>query len=158
MRILVFSDSHSDTATCSSVIDRMPPADLIVCAGDYYSDALKLEGMYPNVAFKYVAGNCDSPFLTTDLVFEAAEKKIFLTHGHKYAVKAETDYRTLKQKTASLNADIAIFGHTHISYCKTEGGILLMNPGSIRYGRTFGIIEIEDGKVSADICGADLWL
>lgn len=158
MRILVFSDSHSDVASCAAVIDRMPHADIIVHAGDYFSDAHKLEKMYPDTEFKYVAGNCDGLHFMTDLMFEADGKRFFLSHGHRYAVKAESDYATFLSKAARENADVAIFGHTHLSYCKTAGGILLLNPGSIKYGRTFGIIEIDNGKISADVCGADLWI
>lgn len=158
MRILVFSDSHTDVKTCSAVIDRLPAADMIIHAGDHYTDAHKLESLYPKLDFRYVAGNCDSPLFINEMTFEVGGKKVFLSHGHRYAVKYESDYRTLIEKSSSENADIAIFGHTHISYCKQNQGLLLLNPGSIRYGRTFGIIEIEDGKISADICGADLWV
>lgn len=158
MRILVFSDSHSDVATCASVIDRLPHSDIIVHAGDCFADAHKLESMYPRLEFRYVAGNCDSPLLRQDLTFEAEGKKFFLSHGHRYAVKTESDFRSISQKAEAEGADAVIFGHTHESYCKTNNGLLLLNPGSIKYGRTFGIIEIEDGKLSADVCGADLWI
>ena len=50
--------------------------------------------------------------------------------------------------------DCAVFGHTHQGLCDIKNGITLLNPGSIRYGKTFGVIEIEDGKLRADILNA----
>lgn len=158
MRILVFSDSHTDVGICSSLIKKLPQADMIIHAGDHISDARKLEQIFPDIQFKYVAGNCDSPLMQQDLTFLSGGKKFFLSHGHRYCVKFDYDYHTLCEKALSEQADITIFGHTHVPYCQYHSKLLLLNPGSIKYGHTFGIIEIENGKTSADICNADLWL
>ncbi len=158
MRILVFSDSHANTCTCAAIIDKLPAADMIIHAGDHYADAQKLQDMYPKLDFRYVAGNCDSPLYPQEMTFNTGGKNFFLSHGHSYGVKYESNYRTFAEKAKAEHADIGIFGHTHIFFCKQEDGLLLMNPGSIKYGGSFGIIEIEDGKVSADICFANLWL
>ena len=55
-------------------------------------------------------------------------------------------------------ADLAVFGHTHIPFYENSGNLILLNPGSIKYTRTFGIIEIDGSKICADICDADQWL
>lgn len=158
MRILVFSDSHNDIDICEAVINKLPPADMIIHAGDCFSDVRKLEEMYPNVCFKYVAGNCDGSHLVQDITFSAEGKTFFVSHGHGYGVKFDREYGVILEKAKEEHADVVVFGHTHESYCDTKDGILLLNPGSIKYERSFGIIEIEDGNVSADICDAELWL
>lgn len=157
MRIIVFSDSHGDVNICKSVLDKLPKTDMVIHAGDCIGDAKKLEELFPNIEVKAVAGNCDYSAAPVDLVFDAGGKRFFLSHGHKYGVKFEYDYRTFCEKALSEGADAAIFGHTHVSYMKKEKGLLLLNPGSIKYGHTFGIIEIENEVISSDTCNADIW-
>ena len=157
MRILVFSVSHGDVSVCSSVIKKIQGTDMIIHAGDHSSDAESLKRMFPDLEVKYVRGNCDYTAAPNDLLFETSGKKFFLSHGHKYNVKYDYGYKLFKEHALSENADIAVFGHTRNPYCNNDGNIVLLNPGSIKYGRTFGIIEIEEGKLRADICDAGLW-
>ena len=51
-----------------------------------------------------------------------------------------------------MGADLVIFGHTHIPYCENNGKIILLNPGSVKMSQTFGVIEIENGKIKAAVC------
>ena len=51
-----------------------------------------------------------------------------------------------------MNADIAIFGHTHTPLCIEEEGILYLNPGSVSLPRqvtyrSIVILDIEDEKM-----------
>jgi predicted phosphodiesterase len=44
-----------------------------------------------------------------------------------------------------------MFGHTHVPFFKNEGGLLLINPGSVgrprsRIGSTFAVIECVEGE------------
>ena len=54
-------------------------------------------------------------------------------------------------------AQVALFGHTHIPYCRQEGGLWLLNPGACG-GRTpsCGIVTVDGGK--AVCCVKDLLL
>ncbi len=146
-RILVFSDTHGDVSLCADVIKRIP-ADMILHAGDYVRDARDLEKMFPDKKIIYVQGNGD--FFTNAQPAEIAELdgvRIFLAHGHNHRVKYEHDYHTLARAAKEKNCSIAVFGHTHIEYDgQSEEGVLLLNPGSARFGCTYGVIEIEDGK------------
>lgn len=158
MRILVFSDSHGDTDTCSFVMNRIPETDMIIHAGDHAADAEKLRQLFPKTDIKFVRGNCDYTAAPDKLSFEVSEKKFFLSHGHLYNVKFDADYKRLNEAALSENSDIAVFGHTHVPYYNNSGKIILLNPGSIKYGHTFGIIEIDNNKLRADICSSDMWL
>lgn len=154
MRILVFSDTHHNTDGCIRVIENLKQfgIDMILHAGDCNSDAEDLSYIYPEIPLKYVQGNNDFSKVPNDLLIEADGHKIFLTHGHGYRVKAEMDfYDTLVKKAKELGADCAVFGHTHEPYCYVRNGVRLLNPGSIKYGGTYGVIEIEDGKLRADV-------
>lgn len=153
MRILVFSDTHGVTDSCIHIISKLKHAgiDLILHAGDYTRDAEDLSYIFPEIRIEYVRGNNDFTRTPSDLVIDAENHKIFLTHGHGYRVKSESDYATLAEKARSLGCDTAVFGHTHMPYLGKNDGITVLNPGSIRYGGTYAIIEIEDGVLKADI-------
>lgn len=154
MRILVFSDTHHDISAAVSVIDKIG-ADMIIHAGDHDTDAERLQKIYEDIPVKYVRGNCDYSSSPLDLNLDVGGKKIFITHGHSYNVKSS--YLAIQYKAEEEGADLVIFGHTHIPYCYNSGRRILLNPGSLKSGRTFGITEIENGKISADICNASDW-
>lgn len=154
LRILVFSDSHKDTAACAKVVRTIVGTDMIIHAGDHASDAKELEKLFPEIPVRFVSGNCDFGGAPSELVFEAGGKNFFLTHGHNYRVKYEDDYSTLISRARILKCDCAVFGHTHVPFNQNFGDIVVLNPGSIKYGRTYGVIEIENGFVKSAICDA----
>ena len=154
MRILVFSDSHRDIQSCCDVINRIIGIDMIIHAGDHAEDAESISRLFPDIPIHFVSGNCDFGAAPKELVFTASDKKIFLTHGHLYNVKNDLGFSSLLQHAQTLGCDCAVFGHTHEGLCNINSGITLLNPGSIRYGRTFGVIEIENGKLRAAVCNA----
>lgn len=153
MRILVFSDTHHTTDDCIRIIEKLKGAgvDMILHAGDCNADAEDIMYIYPEIPVKYVQGNNDFSRVPTELMVEAQGHRIFMTHGHGYRVKYDADYDTLIKRAKELDADTVVFGHTHIPYCSMEKGVTVLNPGSIKYGGTYGIIEIEDGKLRADV-------
>lgn len=154
MRILVFSDSHHDIESCKSVVNRLIGIDMIVHAGDHAQDAQELARLFSDIPINYVLGNCDFADAPKELVFTAGGKRIFLTHGHLYNVKNDLEYSCILERAKELGCNCAVFGHTHQGLCNIKDGITLLNPGSIRYGKTFGVIEIEDGKLRAAVCDA----
>ena len=154
MRIVVFSDSHHDIKCCCDVINRIIGIDMILHAGDHAADAESIARLFPDIPVNFVLGNCDFGDAPKELVFTASGKKIFLTHGHLYNVKNDLGFSALLKRTQELGCDCAVFGHTHEGLCDVKNGITLLNPGSIRYGKTFGVIEIEDGRLRAAVCDA----
>jgi hypothetical protein len=146
-RILVFSDTHGKIDLCTDVIKRIP-ADMIIHAGDMNKDAKALISEFPDKEIYFVQGNNDffdsEPY---DRIAELDGKRIFITHGHNYRVKYEDNLRTLVAAATRENCDIIVFGHTHTPYEGEYNGIKILNPGSARFGKTYGVIEIEDGKV-----------
>lgn len=152
MRILVFSDTHTLVEPCIRQIEAIKGVDMVIHAGDHMADALKIAAAFPDIPVKCVCGNCDPQTQPTELLVEAEGKKIFVTHGHKYAVKYESDYDTLYDRARWLGAEVAVFGHTHQSCEIKHGGIILLNPGSVRSGRSFAVIETENGKIGTAIC------
>ena len=157
MRILVFSDSHKDTESCSFIIDKIAGVDVVLHAGDHISDASFLKIKYPQIKFYSVPGNCDFSSESPDLSLCLEGKKIFMSHGHFYNVKSEQNYDSFLKKAIEAESDLAIFGHTHNPFYLNNGHLILLNPGSIKNRGTFGVVEIYDGKIKADICDSSSW-
>lgn len=151
-KILIFSDTHGYTDSCLRVINGADKVDAIIHAGDYTRDAEDLEFIYPNIPVYYVKGNNDllsrAPAHMTVIIDGA---RIYITHGHEQRVKYESNYRTLCAAARSANPDLIVFGHTHIPYSGYDGKAIVLNPGSIRFSRTYAVAEIEKGKVKTQI-------
>lgn len=150
-RILIFSDSHGSIYNCITLIEALKPT-AIIHAGDCMRDCEELMNIYPELTFHCVCGNNDfSARFPGNLCVEEEGKKIFITHGHEYYVKYECNYSTLIQKAQEQNADLCVFGHTHVPYTDVKNGMIILNPGSIRYTGTYGVCEIENGKMKTCI-------
>jgi len=156
MKILVISDTHGYVSRAQSVIEENMGIDLLIHLGDYLRDARLLENLFPQIPMEYVYGNCDFSVgdVSDEKLLEYGGKKIFITHGHRYAVKR--DCSKLRIKAGNMKADLLLFGHTHNARILESGGISLVNPGSLSEprggsGRSYAIIEIENGFVNPRI-------
>ena len=151
MKLLVFSDSHSNSSKIKEVIEmHKAKCDCVIFLGDGLKDVEYIKEQYPQIPFFAVKGNCDF------LAGEAEEErllyldgfKIFITHGHKYGVKGGLG--RLAYRARELEADIAFFGHTHVPFDDTveiaDRQIRLFNPGSIGNGGCFGVVNTS-GRV-----------
>lgn len=157
LKIAVFSDSHGRTDDMMSVIENVHP-NHIIHLGDYIKDAYEISYTFPDINLSYVAGNNDyfynEPFLKTEII---GNKRFFLVHGHQYCSGCSVSVPSLSlDARRQFNADVALFGHTHVPFYGNEHGVYVMNPGSISLPRSseksYGIIEIKDGVISARIC------
>ena len=143
MTILVFSDSHGKEGNINRALERQPERpDAVIFLGDGLRDLEYLDINAPTYA---VRGNCDVWSVdVSDAPYErlitVGGKRIFITHGHNYGVKSTLS--PLIRRAVELDADIALFGHTHAPFemrvdVDNEYGIslsrslMLMNPGSI---------------------------
>lgn len=152
IRIIVFSDTHKCIEPCIQAVNNIKDIDMIIHAGDHWSDARELEDIFKNIPVKYVRGNCDFSLAPLEELIEIGNRKIFVTHGHMYNVKQEHDrYETIKKRGLELGADVVVFGHTHIPFNQNFGNITIINPGSVKYTRNYGIIEIDNDKIGTAI-------
>lgn len=155
MRVIVFSDSHGHLDNVMQVLKVAGPVDLIIHAGDFYRDALRLSAA-TKLPVKAVMGNCDlydrGP---QELVFELAGHRILLVHGHEFSSRFR--YQKLLYQAIEKNTDTVVFGHSHTAGYLKENGVLLFNPGSISRPRdhnqpSYGILEIDESGVRPAIC------
>ena len=167
-KILVLSDTHGGITSLTTVLswanERLPPNDTIVAAaflGDGISDlsyATDATGFSCN--WKIVRGNNDYEHSVPGTeVFDFCGYRFFMTHGHRYNLYSS--YHGLIYAARENNADIVLFGHTHVPYCKNADGLLLVNPGSVssarsRIGESFAVLECIEGKpLNAEFWGID---
>lgn len=149
MKVGVVSDTHMMKQFIDNTIPYLKECDLIIHAGDNFSDSKYIHNV-TNVGVMAVRGNCDFDDVEDELVFEVENKTIFLCHGDRYGVKYGID--RLETKAKEINANIVVFGHTHIPLCIEKDGVLYLNPGSVSLPRqvtykSFVILDIEDEKM-----------
>lgn len=146
MKILVISDSHGRAAAVMEAVELEKP-DALIHLGDGNKDLRGVRLMYPDMEVYAVAGNCDFYSNESDLlVTDIQGVRLFLTHGHMYSVKQTLKY--LLSAAADSGARIALYGHTHEEHFEKRKGITVINPGSLGYGGTYGILTIDNGKFS----------
>ncbi len=146
MKLLVMSDTHSDAAVITNVIMHNPDVDAIFHCGDseLACSAPELQGVLK------VRGNCDHDIeFPTEVIEEIDGKRVYMTHGHLYHIK--TSLTALSYRARELQADVVLFGHSHVLGVELVDNILYVNPGSLllprgRKEKSYAIIEnIENG-------------
>lgn len=157
MRLLLISDTHIPKRARSlptQVLAEVDAADVVIHAGDWVDAATldlleqrsrRLIGVY---------GNNDGPDLRRRLP-EVAEVTLA---GVRFAVVHETGPATgreLRADAAYPDADVLVFGHSHIPWdTVSPRGLRLLNPGSPTDRRrqpacTYLTAEVVDARLTA---------
>ena len=152
MRIVVLADTHGRIRNFEKIVRTQPEADLFIHLGDGGDEVEKMRVEHPALAFVTIKGNCDfGSDEPPDKLMVLGEKRIFLSHGHKYYVKSGLD--AFLKAAEAQEAEIALFGHTHQPYFEYINGVYVMNPGSAERPRqnrpSYGVIDITEGGVAA---------
>ena len=134
MKYLVLSDSHGNVDNMVRAVELVKPHG-IIHLGDGWRDVEELRQLYPRLPLEQVPGNCDFGR------FEALERVLILD-----------DHRVLE-----MNADILLFGHTHVPLVDAASRPMMMNPGSIGDPRrpTYGVLEFRDGQIYPSVFRLD---
>lgn len=160
MKFLAISDTHGDVDNVIKFIKKniKDKIEGIFFLGDYVEDGEKISKELELETY-IVAGNGDfHSDYPDDLLLNINQKKILLTHGHRY--KLGYDLTTLFYRGLELSADLILYGHTHVPVITKEDDILIINPGSPSYPRsktkekTIALIDIEN-KIIAKIISID---
>ena len=146
MKILVMSDSHGSKNNLLDAVALESP-EMILHIGDNNKDCAAIESLYPDIPLRSVRGNCDTHSAGLDIDEFVIDGICFLmTHGHLFGVK--TSMKRITEYAASRNADVLLFGHTHIPYYSIDDGMHVINPGSIRIGeKSYAVLVIKNGAV-----------
>ena len=174
-RLLVISDSHGAYASLLAIVRHFGQScDALVFCGDGIADIARLiENAHMDTSIRQcippvvgiVEGNndadlypvrnmkADEPYyvelkVPVFNVLDAADHRVFFTHGHRHSLYYGTEQ--LIESAIEHNADVALYGHTHIA-AETFGKVYAMNPGSCyrpRVGQkpSFATLDLVKGK------------
>lgn len=150
MRALLVSDTHRRDEKLRKLLERAGNIDVLFHMGDSEGNQAFMEELAGCPVYM-VKGNCDfDRNLPESLVVDFGGRRFFVTHGHRYYVNSGIEL--LREASRENNADFAFFGHTHRPLIDREGGITVVNPGSLAQPRPYGssptyiLMEIDDKK------------
>ena len=143
----ILSDNHSDWPL--HIAESLAGVDAIIHAGDIgpYKLVLDMEAIAPTTA---VLGNTDGDMpINESAVVTLDGKKFFVQH----IVDPHRLQATLRERLKRIEPDVVVFGHTHMPFCETLGGVLFLNPGSVTqprgdYRPSMVCLTIDHGKIT----------
>jgi uncharacterized protein len=156
VRVAILADTHAPRrwkACPPRVAEHLRDADVILHAGDVCTAGVldELAGYAPVHA---VLGNNDGPDVAAwgapeTLELDLAGVRVAMIHD-----SGPADGRAARMRRRFPNADLVVFGHSHIPMDRTHAGVRIFNPGSPTDRRrqprgTIGIVDIEAGEVVA---------
>jgi putative phosphoesterase len=159
MRVVILADTHAPRRwkSCPPMVaEHLRDAEVILHAGDVCTpDVLdELTGYAP---VHVVLGNNDGPDVAAwgapeTLELELAGLRVGMIHD-----SGPADGRPARMRRRFPNADLVVYGHSHIPMDVTGAGVRIFNPGSPTDRRaqphgTIGVLDIE----SADIIAAQI--
>lgn len=143
MRICILSDSHGRRSLLWEIICTEKP-DSIYFLGDGLRDLDETEDV-PTVK---VGGNCDLFAESYECVLTLQNKKVLLTHGHRYGVKQ--GLLNLSLYAEEIQADAVFYGHTHVPSADERNGMLFVCPGAVKDGR-YALLTAENGDLKVEL-------
>ncbi len=156
MRVVVLSDTHAPRRwkCCPpAVAARLRTADLVLHAGDVCTASV-LDELAQYAPVTAVAGNNDGPDVTA---WGAAETAELAVEGLRIAMihdSGQAHGRLARMRAKFPEADLVVFGHSHIPMDLAVGGFRIFNPGSPTDRRrqphgTLGVLHLADGALLA---------
>lgn len=182
INLLIVSDSHGSLDNVDYILKNIAPHyDALLFLGDGYRDFFRSGKCDCPIPFFGVRGNCDfgavqgtEPYggMQDELVLTFADRRILMTHGHKFSVKAGLE--RLEAYAAQKDIDIVLFGHTHsrheeflpkdesVFFKRLKKPMYLFNPGSLGRGyfnnSSFGTLYLTSKDIVFGFGSADVGL
>lgn len=146
MKLLVISDVHGRRDAVERVLTQHGDAATVIFLGDGLREVEDVADSHPQRSFLTVPGNCDFAALQPAARLEIlGGKRFFITHGHKYNVKY--GLYTLELAARERQADVVLFGHTHVPLEDYADGLYMLNPGSLGYEGSYGLVDVSAAGV-----------
>lgn len=154
LRVAVVSDTHAPRfwkVIPPAVAERLEDVDVILHAGDVCQPFV-LDELATFAPVHVVAGNNDGPDVaawgapeTLELELDGVRVAMIHDSGSKQG-------RAARMRRRFPEADLVVFGHSHIPWDTEQDGQRLFNPGSPTDKRrqphgTMGRLLIEDGRI-----------
>lgn len=145
VQVLVMSDSHGNEQAVRRALAAQPQVTAVIHLGDGAAEAMRVAAEDTR-AWHIVRGNCDvGGNVPQKAVVTIGGVRLYLTHG--YAERVKAGLLTLRYTAAEQEAQVALYGHTHIPDISFDNGMILLNPGSLSQSGTYALLEIERGDL-----------
>jgi uncharacterized protein len=155
VRVVVLADTHAPRrwrACPPRVARELRGADLILHAGDVCTASVlaELEQYAPVTA---VLGNNDDPDVAAWGAAPTAELDLDGVRVAMLHDSGPSSGRLARMHRAFPEADLVVFGHSHIPLDQSGYGLRIFNPGSPTDRRrqphgTLGVLRIEQGRLA----------
>jgi putative phosphoesterase len=154
--IVAVADTHGHPHPNAPALIRALSPQLILHAGDI-GDLAALEPLRAIAPLLVVRGNIDGALPgfadSLDIELHARSRcllKLLLIHIAVYGPRLRPEVARL---ASEHQARIVVCGHSHVPFLGKQGGIVMLNPGSIGPRRfqlpiTFGVISIRPSGIS----------
>lgn len=150
LRIGLISDTHG--LLRPEVHEVFTGVSQILHAGDVCSDTI-LDELALIAPVQAVYGNCDNPWdpgLRESLDIEIGGLRIHVQHGHELGRPKPA------KVAAAYDADVCVYGHTHVQVIERVDDRLVINPGAAGPRRfdlepCVAILTIADGRAEAEL-------
>ena len=144
---LVLADTHGHNARIALALNRFTDTDMIIHLGDYSRDAELIRTITKRPVYA-VRGNCDiGAQAEPELLMTWEGVRVLVVHGHRQNVKSTL--LNLGLYALEQQANIALFGHTHMPAEQYYQSVLLFNPGSLGEPRdmrpSVGLLTLDQG-------------
>lgn len=154
MRVVLLSDTHAPRfwkGLPPAVAEHLVGADLILHAGDVCVPSV-LDELAAYAPVRVVLGNNDGPEVaawgaeeTLELDLDGLGVAMIHDAGAKQG-------RTARMRRRFPEADLVVFGHSHIPLDETGDSVRIVNPGSPtdkrrQPFRTLGLLEVRAGQL-----------
>lgn len=136
--------------------DKKNPV-IVVVQGNGDESSFKLnfninENPFEKILNKATKNNFDFVIQKTKMI-NVASKNILITHGHLFGVSY--GLLNLQEEAFSKNADLVLFGHTHVAEFEKSKNVTFINPGSPSLPRrnmppSFAVVKIDSSKSEID--------
>lgn len=160
--VAILSDTHVPYRAATvpvAVMSRLAEADVILHAGDVCTAAL-LDELAAWGPVHAVLGNCDPPEVRRwgardELILQLEGVGLAMTHD-----AGPKEGRARRMRRRFPDADVVVFGHSHMPLAEWGEGLLLLNPGSPTDRRrapshTMAILRIDGGSANPQIVEID---
>lgn len=136
MKFLIVSDDHGIEAfeqAYKLFEKKYGEPEAVIHAGDISPFNKEYYERIAGCPVYLVRGNNDYNDAPMELLLEFGNRKVFVTHGHRYGVYM--GLQNLAYAAEERGADIVVFGHTHHALHVKAKGVHFINPGSLALPR-----------------------
>jgi putative phosphoesterase len=155
LRVVVLSDTHAPRRwkTCPAEVARhLRQADVILHAGDVCTAAV-LDELADYAPVHAVRGNNDGPDVAAWGALDVAELDLGGLAVAMLHDSGQAKGRLRRMRRRFPDADLVVFGHSHIPLDESGEGLRILNPGSPTDRRrqprgTLALLRIEDAHLT----------